>query len=135
MDYVVQCRIWFWQYGEIVTDLHKINLANHERGTFSAGNHLPVFKVNTPEGIVGGSTLPDESFPARSGAQIILQLLVIASILDLLAAAAETQRSSKKALSYCSHPEKGALLGVDCFIWIDDSGAVSNWYLDPAIRT
>jgi predicted amidohydrolase len=61
---------------------HKTNLANHERGIFSAGDHLPVFELNTPEGkvIVGIQICRELRFPeqwgwlARCGAQIILHL-------------------------------------------------------------
>ena len=61
---------------------HKINLANHERGVFSAGNNLPVFELNTPDGkvIVGIQICRELRFPeqwgwlARRGAQIIFHL-------------------------------------------------------------
>jgi len=61
---------------------HKINLANHERGVFSAGDHLPVFEVMTPTGkvMVGVQICRELRFPeqwgwlARCGAQIILHL-------------------------------------------------------------
>ncbi len=60
----------------------KINLANHERGVFSAGNYLPVFKLKTPEGTVkvGVQMCRELRFPeqwnwlARCGAQVILHL-------------------------------------------------------------
>ena len=61
---------------------HKINLANHERGAFSAGDQLPIFEVNTPEGTVkiGIQICRELRFPeqwgwlARSGAQVFLHL-------------------------------------------------------------
>jgi predicted amidohydrolase len=61
---------------------HKINLANHERGTFSAGDQLPVFTLNLPGGKVkiGVQICRELRFPeqwgwlARSGAQLFLHL-------------------------------------------------------------
>jgi len=61
---------------------HKINLANHERGVFSAGNSLPIFELNMPEGkiLIGVQICRELRFPeqwgwlARRGAQIILHL-------------------------------------------------------------
>lgn len=61
---------------------YKINLANHERGVFSAGNRLPVFDVNTPTGkvIIGVQICRELRYPeqwgwlARCGAQVILHL-------------------------------------------------------------
>jgi predicted amidohydrolase len=60
----------------------KINLANHERGVFSAGNDLPVFEVNTPDGkvMIGIQICRELRYPeqwgwlARCGAQVILHL-------------------------------------------------------------
>ncbi|MBK9924223.1 MAG: carbon-nitrogen hydrolase family protein [Anaerolineales bacterium] len=60
----------------------KINLANQERGTFSTGDQLPTFDVNTPDGTVkiGIQICRELRFPeqwgwlARCGAQIILHL-------------------------------------------------------------
>jgi predicted amidohydrolase len=60
----------------------KINLANQERGTFSAGGQLPIFDVNTPDGTVkiGIQICRELRFPeqwnwlARSGAQVFLHL-------------------------------------------------------------
>ena len=71
----------FCSTGETQT-YRKINLATHERGIFSAGNDLPVFELNTPEGIikVGIQICRELRFPeqwgwlARRGAQIILHL-------------------------------------------------------------
>jgi predicted amidohydrolase len=59
---------------------HKINLANQERGTFSTGDHLPTFDVNTPDGTVkiGIQICRELRFPeqwgwlARCGVQVIL---------------------------------------------------------------
>lgn len=61
---------------------YKINLANHERGIFSTGNHLPTFELNMPEGkvVIGVQICRELRFPeqwswlARHGAQIILHL-------------------------------------------------------------
>jgi predicted amidohydrolase len=60
----------------------KINLANQERGTFSTGDHLPLFEVNTPDGkvTIGIQICRELRFPeqwgwlARCGAQVILHL-------------------------------------------------------------
>jgi predicted amidohydrolase len=60
----------------------KINLATHERGVFSTGNHLPIFELNTQEGRikVGIQICRELRFAeqwgwlARCGAQIILHL-------------------------------------------------------------
>ncbi len=61
---------------------YKINLANHERGVFSAGNRLPIFELNLPEGKVSIGVqicrelrYPEQwSWLARRGAQVILHL-------------------------------------------------------------
>ena len=61
---------------------HKINLATHERGIFSAGSHLPVFEMETPDGkvLLGVQICRELRFPeqwrwlAESGAQIFLHL-------------------------------------------------------------
>ena len=61
---------------------HKINLANHERGFFSAGSHLPVFEMETPDGKVtlGVQICRELRFPeqwrwlAERGAQVFLHL-------------------------------------------------------------
>jgi predicted amidohydrolase len=87
---------------------HKINLATHERGVFSMGNHLPVFELNTPEGKikVGIQICRELRFPeqwgwlARRGAQILLHLNNAIGIdtvqpvwkSHLISRAAETQR-------------------------------------------
>ncbi len=60
----------------------KINLAHHERGSFTAGSHLPVFELNAPGGtfLVGVQMCRELRFPeqwgwlARSGAQVFLHL-------------------------------------------------------------
>lgn len=60
----------------------KINLANRERGVFSAGDQLPVFEWQTPEGKLrfGIQICRELRFPeqwgwlARSGAQVIFHL-------------------------------------------------------------
>jgi predicted amidohydrolase len=61
---------------------HKINLATHERGTFTAGDSLPTFKIDTGEGtvIVGVQICRELRFPeqwgllARRGAQLFIHL-------------------------------------------------------------
>ena len=61
---------------------HKVNLATHERGTFTPGADLPVFQLRMPNGVVtiGVQLCRDVRFPeqwgwlARHGAQIILHL-------------------------------------------------------------
>ena len=61
---------------------HKINLANHERGTFTPGDRLPVFKIDTGAGIVmvGVQMCREVRFPeqwgvlARGGAQVFVHL-------------------------------------------------------------
>lgn len=61
---------------------HKINLANHERGVFTPGDHLPVFEMPFPGGnvTVGVQICRELRFPeqwgwlARSGAQLFLHL-------------------------------------------------------------
>ncbi len=61
---------------------HKINLAHHERGIVSAGNALPIFELNAPEGTVkiGVQICRELRYPeqwrwlAQHDAQIILHL-------------------------------------------------------------
>jgi predicted amidohydrolase len=61
---------------------HKINLATHERGVFTAGNRLPVFELKTSEGTatIGVQICRELRFAeqwkwlARCGAQVILHL-------------------------------------------------------------
>lgn len=61
---------------------HKINLAHHERGCFTAGSLLPVFELNAPDGkfLVGVQMCRELRFPeqwgwlARCGAQVFLHL-------------------------------------------------------------
>ncbi len=61
---------------------YKINLANHERGFLSAGDRLPIFELNLPEGKVtlGIQICRELRYPeqwgwlARRGAQIFLHL-------------------------------------------------------------
>jgi len=60
----------------------KINLANHERGKFSAGSELPIFQIQSPEGEIpiGVQICREIRYPeqwgwlARQGAQIIIHL-------------------------------------------------------------
>ena len=61
---------------------HKINLANHERGTFTPGGSLPVFEIDTGAGMVmvGVQICRELRFPeqwgllARGGAQLFVHL-------------------------------------------------------------
>ena len=61
---------------------HKINLANHERGTFTPGDRLPTFKIDTGAGMltVGVQICRELRFPeqwgllARGGAQVFIHL-------------------------------------------------------------
>jgi predicted amidohydrolase len=61
---------------------HKINLANHERGTFTAGDTLPIFEINMGAGVVrvGVQICRELRFPeqwgllARRGAQLFIHL-------------------------------------------------------------
>ncbi len=61
---------------------HKINLANHERGMFTPGDSLPVFKIDTGAGnvMVGVQICRELRFPeqwgllARRGAQLFVHL-------------------------------------------------------------
>jgi predicted amidohydrolase len=61
---------------------HKINLANHERGSFSTGHSLPIFELNMFDErvVIGVQICRELRFPeqwgwlARCGAQIILHL-------------------------------------------------------------
>jgi predicted amidohydrolase len=83
----------------------KINLATHERGTFSKGNHLPVFELNTPEGAtkIGVQICRELRFAeqwnwlARCGAQVIFNAIGIDTVQPvwkshLISRAAELQR-------------------------------------------
>jgi predicted amidohydrolase len=140
----------------------KINLANHERGVFSADNQLPVFEWQTPEGKVrfGVQLCRELRFPeqwgwlARSGAQVIFHLN---NAVDddsfqtvwkshLISRAAETQRFVLSANN--AAPEQvsptlavapdGQVLGemVSAELGILrvelDLSKVSNWYLDQS---
>ena len=61
---------------------HKINLATHERGMFKAGDSLPIFDLNTPNGIVriGVQLCREIRYPeqwgwlARNGVQVFLHM-------------------------------------------------------------
>jgi predicted amidohydrolase len=61
---------------------HKINLANHERGTFTPGDRLPAFEIDTGAGMVtvGVQICRELRFPeqwgllARRGAQVFVHL-------------------------------------------------------------
>lgn len=68
-------------HGEIL-EYAKVNLATHERGKFTAGDSLPVFRLNFPPGqvAVGVQVCRELRFPeqwgwlARQGAQVFLHL-------------------------------------------------------------
>jgi predicted amidohydrolase len=87
---------------------HKVNLATHERGRFTAGTDLPVFKLTTPGGVlsVGVQLCRELRYPeqwgwlARKGAQVLLHLNNAVDSTEgqavwrshLISRAAETQR-------------------------------------------
>jgi predicted amidohydrolase len=140
----------------------KINLAAHERGVFSMGNHLPVFEMNTPEGQikVGIQICRELRFPeqwgwlARCGAQIILHLNN--AIGDdsfqpiwkshLISRAAETQRfvlsannaAPKQASPTIAIAPDGQILAEIVSAELNmlrvelDLSKISNWYLDQS---
>jgi len=141
---------------------HKINLANHERGVFSTGNHLPVFELNTPDGKVrvGIQICRELRFPeqwgwlARCGAQVILHLN---NAVDddsfqsvwkshLISRAAETQRfvlsannaAPKQVSPTIAVAPDGQVIGEIVSAELEilrvelDLSKVSNWYLDQS---
>jgi predicted amidohydrolase len=140
----------------------KINLANHERGVFSAGNNLPVFEMKTPEGKikVGIQICRELRFPeqwgwlARCGAQIILHLNNAVGDdsyqpvwkSHLISRAAETQRfvlSSNNAAPKQVSPTiaiapDGQVIGETASAELGilrvelDLSKVSSWYLDQS---
>lgn len=140
----------------------KINLANHERGVFSAGSQLPVFEWPTPEGKVrfGVQICRELRFPeqwgwlARSGAQVILHLnnavdddsIQAVWKSHLVSRAAETQRfvlSANNAAPQQISPTlavapDGRVLGEIVsaepgILRVElDLSKVSNWYLDQS---
>ncbi|MBI5300682.1 MAG: carbon-nitrogen hydrolase family protein [Chloroflexi bacterium] len=139
---------------------HKINLATHERGTFTAGTDLPVFKINMPNGVVtlGVQLCRELRFPeqwgwlARNGAQVILHLNNAIGKLHertiwqshLVSRAAETQRfviSANNVASEQTSPTvaiapNGQVLSElpsdqPTFMRVNlDLSQVSNWYLN-----
>lgn len=138
----------------------KINLAYHERGVFTAGNHLPVFELITPKGNVkvGVQLCRELRFPeqwgwlARSGTQIFLHLNnavgdhTLQSVWKshLVSRAAETQRfvlsannaGSKQISPTIAIAPDGQVLGEIVspelkILRVElDLSKVSNWYLD-----
>jgi predicted amidohydrolase len=138
----------------------KVNLAHHERGVFSAGSDLPVFKLNTPAGevVVGVQICRELRYPeqwgwlARRGAQIILHLnnavgddaLQPVWRSHLISRAAETQRfvlsannAAAKQISptLAVAPDGNVLEEVvsermEILRLELDVARVSNWYLD-----
>jgi predicted amidohydrolase len=141
---------------------HKINLANHERGIFTAGNKLPVFELNMQMGKVkvGLQICRELRYPeqwgwlARCGAQVILHLNnAIGSDLfqpvwksHLISRAAETQRfvlSANNAAAKQGSPTiaispDGTVMGEIVSAELDvlrvelDLSKVSNWYLEQS---
>jgi predicted amidohydrolase len=138
----------------------KINLANHERGTFLPGNELPVFSIKTRKGTVptGIQICREIRYPeqwawlARSGAQVILHLnnaVGDESILPvwrshLISRAAETQRfvisvnnpaPDQKSPTMVIAPDGNVIHEVvsseTVFVRAElDLSLVTNWYLD-----
>jgi predicted amidohydrolase len=139
---------------------HKINLANHERGTFTTGSALPVFHLNMPSGTVaiGVQICRELRFPeqwgwlARRGAQVILHLNNTVGHAwnlpvwrsHLVSRAAEIQRfvlSANNAAPEQNSPTiavapSGQVLGEIMSDRLEvmrvdlDLSLVSNWYLD-----
>jgi predicted amidohydrolase len=141
---------------------HKINLAQHERGVFSAGNVLPTFELNTPAGkvVLGVQICRELRYPeqwgwlARRGAQIMLHLnnaigddswqLVWRS--HLVSRAAETQRfvlsannaAAKQVCPTLAVAPDGQIMGevvsekVEILRLRLDLAQVSNLYLDQS---
>ena len=141
---------------------HKINLAAHERGVFSAGATLPIFDLQTPDGLVpiGVQICREVRFPeqwgwlARRGAQIILHLnnatgddryqSVWKS--HLISRAAETQRfvlsannaAPKQICPTLAVAPDGQVLGEivsagpETLRFPLDLSQVSNWYLNQS---
>lgn len=138
----------------------KINLANHERGTFLAGNELPVFQIKTKQGVVpiGIQICREIRYPeqwgwlARSGAKVILHLnnaVGDETVLPvwrshLISRAAETQRfvvsannaaPDQKSPTIIIAPD-GHVMGEvvsekTAFLRTElDLSLVSNWYLE-----
>ena len=140
----------------------KINLAHQERDAFSAGNQLPIFEVNTPDGTVkiGIQICRELRFPeqwgwlARCGAQLILHLnnTVGGDTFQpvwkshLVSRAAETQRfvlSANNAAPKQGSPTiviapdgqiVGEIVSAELkFLRVElDLSKVSNWYLDQS---
>lgn len=139
---------------------HKINLATHERGVFTAGSRLPVFLLRTPAGTVpvGVQMCRELRYPeqwgwlARCGAQVILHLNNAVGNdtfqpvwkSHLVSRAAETQRfilSANNAAPRQVSPTiavapNGQVLGEIVspdlgILRVDlDLTKVSNWYLE-----
>lgn len=141
---------------------HKINLATHERGYFSAGANLPIFDLQTPDGVfsIGIQICREVRFPeqwnwlARRGAQIFLHLnnatgddryqSVWKS--HLVSRAAETQRfvlsannaAPKQICPTLAVAPDGQVLGEIVSARSEtlriplDLSQVSNWYLDQS---
>jgi predicted amidohydrolase len=123
---------------------HKINLANHERGAFTAGADLPVFDLDTPDGpvTIGIQICRELRFPeqwgllARRGAKIILHLnnatgddryqSVWKS--HLVSRAAETQRFVLSA-------NNAALKQICPTLAVAPAGQVLGEIVSPALET
>jgi predicted amidohydrolase len=141
---------------------HKINLAHHERGFFSAGNQLPVFELMSPSGkyLVGVQMCRELRYPeqwgwmARCGAQIFLHLNnavgddTLQSVWKshLVSRAAETQRfvlsannaSFKQLCPTIAVAPDGQVVGEIVspelgVLRVDlDLSDTSSWYLDQS---
>ncbi|MGM7703390.1 carbon-nitrogen hydrolase family protein [Pseudalkalibacillus sp. Hm43] len=138
---------------------HKVNLAIHERGTFTAGDRLPVFEMKTNEGIVrfGIQLCREIRFPEQwkllsmRGAQCMIYLTNVISEdhlpvwkSHLISRAAENQRyifgsnvaHPKQGCPTIAISPKGSVLEeivseetIMKRVKVDLS-TVSNWYID-----
>ena len=138
----------------------KVNLANHERGFFTAGSDLPLFRLDTPVGVVpvGIQICRELRFPeqwgwlARRGAKVFLHLnnavgedryqSVWKS--HLVSRAAETQRfilsanaaAGKQVCPTLAVAPDGLVLAeivsprLECVRITLDLSQVSDWYLN-----
>lgn len=139
---------------------YKINLANHERSLFTAGNHLPVFELISPIGkvMIGVQMCRELRFPeqwgwlARCGVQIFLHLNnavgddTFQSVWKshLVSRAAETQRfvlsannaSTKQICPTIAVAPDGQVMGeivsseTGCLHVELNLSEASHWYLD-----
>ena len=141
---------------------HKINLAHHERGILTPGNHLPIFTLQTPDGIlpVAVQVCRELRYPeqwgwlARQGARIFLHLNNAVGDdrfqpvwrSHLVSRAAETQRfvlsannAAQKQVSPTVAVNPGGEILAEIisdqmeFMRLEiDLAQVSDWYLDQS---